>query len=42
VLDEAINKRTMIEAYLQQDFAEQVNTQSSIHQLAQLISGGRS
>jgi flagellum-specific ATP synthase len=42
VLDESIHKRTMIEAYLQQDFAEQVNTQSSIHQLTQLIAGGRS
>jgi flagellum-specific ATP synthase len=41
VLDEAINKRHLIEAFLQQDFAEQVNAQSSIGQLSQLISGNK-
>ncbi|MBU3621846.1 flagellar protein export ATPase FliI [Polynucleobacter sp. CS-Odin-A6] len=39
VLDEAINKRQLIEAFLQQDFSDQVNAQSTISQLSQLISG---
>uniref|UniRef100_UPI004048B332 flagellar protein export ATPase FliI n=1 Tax=Polynucleobacter sp. TaxID=2029855 RepID=UPI004048B332 len=42
ILDEAINKRTLIESFLQQDFGEQVNTQESILQLSQLISHGKS
>ena len=37
VLDEAIQKRTMIESFLQQDFATQCNTQESIEQLNQII-----
>jgi flagellum-specific ATP synthase len=36
-LDEAIQKRTMIESFLQQDFATQCNTQESIEQLNQII-----
>jgi flagellum-specific ATP synthase len=37
ILDEAIQKRTMIESFLQQDFATQCNTQDSIDQLNQII-----
>ena len=37
ILDEAISKRPLIEGFLQQDFNEQVNKQTSISQLNQLI-----
>ena len=37
VLDEAIQKRGVIEGFLQQDFSTQCNTQESIEQLNQII-----
>lgn len=39
VLDEAIQKRQLIESFLQQDFSDQVNVHESISQLNQLIGG---